>query len=1259
MDLGNITFGFAADTTGLKRALDALRDLSRHVNLVAKANDEEAQKTLNAWARQEKAAAGAFTRITSLQKAMRELGMSSTALGAPTRALNTLIEALASGKLEVHEFNRALAYINEQVAQNTRGMKAFKAEQDKLLGTYQAQSRAAQRIADLNAKINASGVGESTEMVRKITEAQAKYNAVLEKGNVTRWERKRAEVDLNNVLREQQRILTAHLQVGTAADKKARELEMLRRQQSRTLRTARQVGVPGTAQEQLSGAFRELERVWSSGTLDQRKQATDRFNASLDRLKEKINQVGTSSQRMAGIFRGMERATVLATGPLSGFGSRLAVLSALVESVGLKSAMLIASMTAITASLTLMGFASVRARMEMEKLNGLLLAATGAHVLVGKEMEYVTDISLKLGQNVRTLAPSFASFATSARLSGMTLKETRNTFEAFAEAGTALRLSEEQMGRVFLALEQMMSKGTVQSQELKIQLGQVLPGAFELAAFAMGKTQREFAKMLEQGQIATNEFLPKFAAKIREVFGPSTLEGMTSIQAELGRFGTAFFKASIAMDDAVRFSQGFRIALITLTKVISFVADNIDRIVGSVLALAGGLITLQTASFLAAGGLGRVADTLKKVAAAILGFNAAFMAGPLRWLDILLRLATALTVGTVLYKYFTDETGKAAEKTQQLTETVEKTLAVFERMKEIPKDVAENTRKAIIDEITARQLGLQALMAEYQARLVLEKKREGWLKKATQAGPMISIPVLGAVNIWDWLWDNKRPKEIEGEMAEVEKALAKLWSALDRLGAIPTTSPVTQRLDQDSKAVKNYKERLDELLRTYVMTVSETEALQAGMGVAGVEALQGQLDAFKLLNDQPEKFAGEAKKFIAEANRMGIEGNDLGVVVMNLSERLRESKRVLKEVTEAMIEDPKRGYEELAAIQQDLANRFALATEETGFFYQAQKKGLGDVEKLQKALEKVKKDMDPEKFKAFAEAWQKTTDTVLKSELGQTVAKELSRIRTALGDFGTGEGDKFADMVKFLNDLALKFPDLAEQLLGANWPQKIQELIGKAQIASADKMKAGAKDLFDEVNRLVDEWANQTEDAIVRVIETGRLEWRELVKDMFSSFIRLFTREMIVNPLFDAAFGNRDDQGKRSGGIISLLVEAFRAGFSGTSADWTSGFDIGGRQMGGTFSANRPILVGERGPEVIVPGTPGTVIPTDKLSRGGGGVVNNVSITVNITGDGQQTGRAVKESSAREAGNELGRKVDAAVRGVLIQELRPGGLLAR
>ena len=83
---------------------------------------------------------------------------------------------------------------------------------------------------------------------------------------------------------------------------------------------------------------------------------------------------------------------------------------------------------------------------------------------------------------------------------------------------------------------------------------------------------------------------------------------------------------------------------------------------------------------------------------------------------------------------------------------------------------------------------------------------------------------------------------------------------------------------------------------------------------------------------------------------------------------------------------------------------------------------------------------------------------------------------------------------------------------------------------------------------------------------------------------------------------------------------------------------------GGRPPVGRASLVGERGPELFVPDNAGTIIPNHAM--GGTNIVVNVDASgSNVQGDEDQ-------------GRELGRLISVAVQSEIIQQQRPGGLLA-
>jgi len=92
-------------------------------------------------------------------------------------------------------------------------------------------------------------------------------------------------------------------------------------------------------------------------------------------------------------------------------------------------------------------------------------------------------------------------------------------------------------------------------------------------------------------------------------------------------------------------------------------------------------------------------------------------------------------------------------------------------------------------------------------------------------------------------------------------------------------------------------------------------------------------------------------------------------------------------------------------------------------------------------------------------------------------------------------------------------------------------------------------------------------------------------------------------------------------------------------------YGIPQRAMGGSVRAGQPYLVGERGPELFMPGRSGGIAPTGSFGGSANIVVNVDATGSNVQGNDQ-------------SGRQLGAVIGAAVQAELIKQKRPGGLLA-
>ena len=110
--------------------------------------------------------------------------------------------------------------------------------------------------------------------------------------------------------------------------------------------------------------------------------------------------------------------------------------------------------------------------------------------------------------------------------------------------------------------------------------------------------------------------------------------------------------------------------------------------------------------------------------------------------------------------------------------------------------------------------------------------------------------------------------------------------------------------------------------------------------------------------------------------------------------------------------------------------------------------------------------------------------------------------------------------------------------------------------------------------------------------------------------------------------------------LIQFGVNSFLGGLPGGFGKF-----FGGRAAGGPVKAGGSYMVGERGPEMFTPGVSGTITPNHALGGSTTVVVNVDASGSAVEGDEQQ-------------GRELGRVISAAVQSEILQQKRPGGLLA-
>lgn len=221
----------------------------------------------------------------------------------------------------------------------------------------------------------------------------------------------------------------------------------------------------------------------------------------------------------------------------------------------------------------------VQAGLQMERFNTVLSAVFGSQRAAAAEMAYLRSEAERLGLYLPTLAQSYGSLAAATRGTNLEGAQTRAIFTAVIEAGRVMKLSNDQIAGTLNALQQMAGKGTVSMEELRQQLGDRLPGAMQIAARSMNMTVGELVKLVSEGKLASDVFLPRFADELRKSTAAGIELASNSPAAEFERIKTALFElaAVIAqggvLDFLVAVSRTGRDAATVLTETVRVLND--------------------------------------------------------------------------------------------------------------------------------------------------------------------------------------------------------------------------------------------------------------------------------------------------------------------------------------------------------------------------------------------------------------------------------------------------------------------------------------------------------------------------------------------------------------------------------------------------------------------------------------------------------------------------------------------------------------
>ena len=394
-----------------------------------------------------------------------------------------------------------------------------------------------------------------------------------------------------------------------------------------------------------------------------------------------------------------------------------------------------------------------------------------------------------------------------------------------------------------------------------------------------------------------------------------------------------------------------------------------------------------------------------------------------------------------------------------------------------------------------------------------------------------------------------------------------------------------------------------------------------GKGKVSAEELQGQLG---------ERLAGAVVKF-AEAN-----GSSLAKLQKDLRDGTVGLDQVIKFAEKLNIDFAKTA-EEVANSSADAGQRLKTT-----------------MDRLKLAVGTILQPIGAEFQRVFANIVGAITDAIeaFNKFMGIGLSNAIEKTKNTIERLEARKLEKLTkQQLQRVNIQLNMAKNKLRKLQGEFDDQEVgDEESGLPPLETGDKspLQSFANTAFDIAKQTEEAFVNAfkgAEDAIVKFVQTGKLNFKDLANSIISDLTRMFVRYAITMPLFKAIFPNIKFA---SGGVIDRGEVVPSAKGNVFAKNKIVPYAYGGIVNKPTLfpMANGMGLMGEAGPEAIMPLKRGS---NGKLGVQSSGGVGNIVVNVDASGS------SVEGDSAQS--EQFGRALAAAIQSELIKQKRPGGLL--
>lgn len=529
INLGDINFGLGPDTSRLDAARQAILNFGQAVNRAARSQADGARAAESAMRRQEKAILSALQTTLNLNKAIRDVGGGSNLLNTTTNTFNRLTKELTRGQVSALAFQRAMEDFQASTGRVRRSIAQLRNEVAETKSIQEKQAADATRLL-----LKQERAYHSAEL------AVLRYNAAVEK------------------LKPAQRDLFAG-----GAD---RALTQLRS------------GIAGAgadplafqrAQQQFSKSMAIMNRDLSAFTTKAKNAAFTHFEVALRRLSD---------------------VAILLHGPLGGIAARLSLISHVAESVSFKMAALVTAISAVAFAMSQLAVGSIQTAKVFDRIDQSLISLTGSQEQAAAHFDFISKVAERAGAQVDDLSRMYVRLVAASRGTNLEGEKTRRIFENITVAGQKLGLTNEELAGTLRAVEQIMSKGQVQAEELRGQLGDRLPGAVNIMAESLGVSTAELNKMMKQGKI-TSDALLAFSEVLVKRLGIEGTDAINTIGAAENRLYNQFLLLKKEIATTTGIAATYTSALNTLASAFQWLTANMGQAISVLIGVGASVAT--------------------------------------------------------------------------------------------------------------------------------------------------------------------------------------------------------------------------------------------------------------------------------------------------------------------------------------------------------------------------------------------------------------------------------------------------------------------------------------------------------------------------------------------------------------------------------------------------------------------------------------------------------------------------------------------